>query len=183
MSLSPRPPLVQVPYYFLPQKTPHPGPPGSADSRGLRPHAPTLEERWALNFPGAKERIVPEKLRTYKPCANVCATAPGLQVVSFFGTYPNFQSDNAYASLFSPKTSLPGQLGRRRTDFRPKMVSRMTPKALPELPRCAPWSSAGQTDPARRQGNVESGTDHRRPAATRETSDREAARGYEKAKR
>ena len=64
--------------------------PGSADSRGLRPHAPTLEERWALNFPGAKERIVPEKLRTYKPCANVCATAPGLRVVSFFGTYPNF---------------------------------------------------------------------------------------------
>ena len=74
----------------FPSGDPHAGPLGSADSEGLRPHAPTLEERWALNFPGAKERIVPEKLRTYKPCANVCATAPGLRVFSFFGTYPNF---------------------------------------------------------------------------------------------
>ena len=74
----------------------------------------------------------------------MCARLPRAFGLShFLGPIQIFQSENLCASLFNPKTSLPGQLGRRRTDFRPKMVSRMTPKALPELPRCAPWSSAG----------------------------------------
>ena len=73
----------------------------------------------------------------------MCARLPrAFGLFHFLGPIQIFQSENLFASLFNPKTSLPGQLGHRRTDFRPKMVSRMTPKALPELPRCAPEGAA-----------------------------------------
>ena len=94
-------------------------------------------------FPARRNASSPKNCeRTSR--VRMCARLPRVFGLShFLGLIRIFQSENLFASLFNPKTSLPGQLGRRRTDFRPKMVSRMTPKALPELPRCAPWSSAG----------------------------------------
>ena len=94
-------------------------------------------------FPARRNASSPKNCeRTSR--VRMCARLPRVFGLShFLGPIQIFQSENLCASLFNPKTSLPGQLGRRRTDFRPKMVSRVTPKALPELPRCAPWSSAG----------------------------------------
>ena len=94
-------------------------------------------------FPARRNASSPKNCeRTSR--VRMCARLPRVFGLShFLRPIQIFQSENSFASLFNPKTSLPGQLGRRRTDFRPKMGSRMTPKALPELPRWAPWSSAG----------------------------------------
>ena len=108
---------------------------GSADSRGLRLHAPTLEERWTLNFPGAKERIAPAKLRTYKPCANVCATAPGLRVVSFFGTYPNFPIRKFVRVTLQPQNIATGTTWTPADRFSTKNGVPNDPKSSPRAPK------------------------------------------------
>ena len=93
-------------------------------------------------FPARRNASSPKNCeRTSR--VRMCARLPRVFGLShFLGPIQIFQSENLFASFFNPKTSLPGQLGRRRTDFRPKMVSRMTPKALRELPRCVPRSAA-----------------------------------------
>ena len=122
---------------------PHAGPRG----RRIREACGHMRRPWKRDgpstFPARRNASSPKNCeRTSR--VRMCARLPRVFGLShFLGPIQIFQSENLFASLFNPKTSLPGQLGRRRTDFRPKMVSRMTPKALPELPRCAPWSSAG----------------------------------------
>ena len=119
--------LDQVLHYFRPQQPQLAGPQG----RRIREACGHMRRPWKRDGPS-----------TF-PARRNASSPKNCWVVSFLGPIQILQSENLRASLFNPKTSLPGQLGRRRTDFRPKMVSRVTPKALPELPRCAPWSSAG----------------------------------------
>ena len=130
--------LDQVPHYFRPQKPQLAGPQG----RRIREACGHMRRPWKRDgpstFPARRNASSPKNCeRTSR--VRMCARLPRVfGLFHFLGPIQIFQSENLFASLFNPKTSLPGQLGRRRTDFRPKMISRMTPKALPELPRCAP---------------------------------------------
>ena len=135
--------LDQVLHYFRSQKPQLAGPQG----RRIREACGHMRRPWKRDGPStfpARRNASPPKNCERTSRVRMCARLPRVfGLFHFLGPIQIFQSENLFASLFNPKTSLPGQLGRRRTDFRPKMVSRMTPKALPELPRCAPWSSAG----------------------------------------
>ena len=121
--------------------------PHASQGRRIREACGHMRRPWKRDgpstFPARRNASSPKNCeRTSR--VRMCARLPRVFGLShFLGPIQIFQSENLFASLFNPKTSLPGQLGRRRTDFRPKMVSRVTPKALPELPRCAPESAAG----------------------------------------
>ena len=135
--------LDQVLHYFRSQKPQLAGPQG----RRIREACGHMRRPWKRDgpstFPARRNASSPKNCeRTSR--VRMCARLPRVFGLShFLGPIQIFQSENLFASLFNPKTSLPGQLGRRRTDFRRKMVSRMTPKAHPELPRCALESAAG----------------------------------------
>ena len=135
--------LDQVLHCFRSQKPQLAGPQG----RRIREACGHMRRPWKRGGPSsfsARRNASSPKNCERTSRVPICARPPrGLGLLHFLGPIEIFRSENLCASLFNPKTSLPGQLGRRRTDFRPKMVSRVTPKALPELPRCAPWSSAG----------------------------------------
>ena len=60
----------------FPSGDPHAGPLGSADSRGLRPHAPTLAEHSRLNSPVGTKSVAAVDTRTWKPCSLSSARRP-----------------------------------------------------------------------------------------------------------